>query len=626
MACHEKACKMPSFPSRWIRPGSREIHDLFEIEPISQREESGRKKMQKNTIVAIVLTFVVIVLWGFIQSKYFPETVPKPPAPEVKKEQTATPERGVEKESGVVKEASVEKEKAKSPVKDIPKKEVSVETENYWAVFTSDGARLKHFKFKKYYDRVEGSGIAITLTGWIDDLFGKKKRIHRKPEPLDLVNTDEGEGLPLGVIIDSNPSLTAGNWESDKDNVVLKSKGEKGQLSFERTLENGLKVVKRYGFESDGDTIDLNVEVENTTSKEISSQLGLGWIGKIEIKKFAEEDNKDFGLKYSFLKGQKVEVKDLSGAGSSGCTPGCQSKKTAVDPFEFIDKGDIEWFSFGGEYFTALLIPPPGKGSVTLTVKGGEKDLLKADITPAPFVIAPHQTVKIPYRVYMGPKEKDRLKGLGIGAEKLVDFGFFGVVANPILWLLNVTNSVTKNFGIDIIILSILIKLIFLPLTQMSFKSMKEMQKVQPEMKRLQETYKNDKARLQQEMMLLYKRRKINPMSGCLPMVIQIPVFIALYNVLQYTFEMRHAPFFWWIQDLSAKDPIYITPLIMGATMVIQQKMTPTAADPAQAKLFMLMPIMFTFLFLSFPSGLVLYWLVNNVLSIAHQYYINNRK
>jgi YidC/Oxa1 family membrane protein insertase len=225
----------------------------------------------------------------------------------------------------------------------------------------------------------------------------------------------------------------------------------------------------------------------------------------------------------------------------------------------------------------------------------------------------------------MGPKEEGQLKTLGVSAEKLVDFGFFTVVAKPLIWLLKFTNKVTKNFGIDIIILSILIKIIFLPLTQISFKSMKAMQKVQPEMARLKETYKNDKARLQQEIMLLYKRRKINPMSGCLPMVIQIPVFIALYNALQYTIEMRHAPFFLWMKDLAAKDPIYITPLIMGATMVIQQKMTPSAADPAQAKLFMLMPVMFTFLFLNFPSGLVLYWLVNNILSIAHQYYLNKK-
>ena len=154
---------------------------------------------------------------------------------------------------------------------------------------------------------------------------------------------------------------------------------------------------------------------------------------------------------------------------------------------------------------------------------------------------------------------------------------------------------------------------------------MKEMQKIQPEMNRLRETYKNDKARLQQEIMLLYKRRKVNPMSGCLPMVIQIPVFIALYNALQNTIEMRHAPFFLWIQDLSAKDPLYITPIIMGATMVIQQKMTPSAADPSQAKMMLLMPVVFTFMFLNFPSGLVLYWMVNNILSIAHQYYLNKK-
>ena len=210
--------------------------------------------------------------------------------------------------------------------------------------------------------------------------------------------------------------------------------------------------------------------------------------------------------------------------------------------------------------------------------------------------------------------------------KKLVDFGFFTIVAKPLLWFIRLTHTVTGNYGIDIILISILIKIIFLPLTQISMKSMKEMQKVQPEMNRLKEQYKNDKARLQQEIMLLYKRRKINPMSGCLPMLIQIPVFIALYNALQNGIEMRHAPFFLWIVDLSAKDPIYITPIIMGATMFIQQKMTPTTADPAQAKMFLLMPVMFTFLFLNFPSGLVLYWLVNNVLSIAHQYYLNKKK
>jgi YidC/Oxa1 family membrane protein insertase len=367
------------------------------------------------------------------------------------------------------------------------------------------------------------------------------------------------------------------------------------------------------------------VEVQNNTSQEIPIQLGLQWIGRIELGKLADEGNKDYGLKYAFFKNQKVEKKDLGGAGSSGCIPGCGTPKKHIEPFEFSDKGEIGWYAFKGEYFITLLIPSPSENNLTLSVKGDEKNILKTNVISSSITIPPKQAVKIPYRIYLGPKEEGRLKELGVSAEKLVDFGFFTVVAKPLLWVLRLTNTVTKNFGIDIIILSILIKIIFLPLTQISFKSMKEMQKVQPEMARLKETYKNDKARLQQEIMLLYKRRKINPMSGCLPMLIQIPVFIALYNALQYTIEMRHAPFFLWIKDLAAKDPIYITPLIMGATMVIQQKMTPSAADPAQAKMFMLMPIMFTFLFLNFPSGLVIYWLINNVLSIAHQYYLNKK-
>jgi YidC/Oxa1 family membrane protein insertase len=351
----------------------------------------------------------------------------------------------------------------------------------------------------------------------------------------------------------------------------------------------------------------------------------LEWIGRVELEKFADDTNKDFGLKYAFMKDQKVERKDLGGVGSSGCTPGCGSPKKKVEPFESSDQGAIGWYAFEGEYFTALLVPPSSEKNIFLSVKGNDKNILKAQLATSPVSVPPREAIRTTYRIYLGPKVIDSLKELGVGAEGLIDFGFFTIVAKPLLWFLKLTHTVTKNFGIDIIILSILIKIIFLPLTQISMKSMKEMQKVQPEMNRLKEQFKNDKARLQQETMLLYKRRKINPMSGCLPMLIQIPVFIALYNALQNSIEMRHAPFILWIMDLSAKDPIYITPIIMGATMVLQQKMTPTAADPAQAKIFMLMPIMFTFLFLNFPSGLVLYWMVTNILSIAHQYYMNKK-
>jgi YidC/Oxa1 family membrane protein insertase len=195
----------------------------------------------------------------------------------------------------------------------------------------------------------------------------------------------------------------------------------------------------------------------------------------------------------------------------------------------------------------------------------------------------------------------------------------------PMLISLKYMNEFVKNFGIAIIILTILIKILFWPLGNKSYESMKAMQKLQPKMQELRDKFKDDKQKLSQETMALYRAHKVNPMGGCLPMLIQIPVFFGLYKALLYAIELRHAPFFWWIQDLSAKDPYYITPIIMGATMFIQQKMTPTAGDPMQQKIMLFLPIIFTFLFLNFPSGLVIYWLFNNILSIGQQYYVNKK-
>jgi len=580
--------------------------------------------MEKRAIYAILLTFFVIVAWTFIQSKFFPQPS-KTEAPEVKKEQESVREKVAEQKTESREPQLLKEGKASGKRKAVPRKEISVETQNYWAVFTSEDARLKHFRLKKYKDRAEESPLAVKLIQFVDEIIGKKVEAAKPPEPLDLVNTREEKNLPLGLSINGHNLPAGENWEIDKEELRLLQDGEKGEVNFSISLENGLKIGKRYKFTSDQYGINLEVEVQNNSSKEVTSKIGLEWIGEIELAKLAKEDNKDYGLKYAFSRNQKVENKVFGGASSSGCVPGCGTQhKTNIEPFEITERGEIKWFSFEGEYFATLLIPPQSK-EISMAVKGTEKNLLKAEIAPPQMSISPGEKVSIPYQVYLGPKDEDRLKALGVNAEKLVDFGFFTIVAKPLLWFIRLTHKVTGNYGIDIIIISILIKIIFLPLTQISFKSMKEMQKVGPEMNRLKEQYKNDKARQQQEIMLLYKRRKINPMSGCLPMVIQIPVFIALYNALQNGIEMRHAPFCLWIMDLSAKDPIYITPIIMGATMFLQQKMTPTAGDPAQAKMFLLMPVMFTFLFLSFPSGLVLYWMINNILSIAHQYYMNKK-
>ncbi len=572
--------------------------------------------MDKRALLAIVLTFLVIFFWGLIQSKFFP-----PPPHEPTKKEEVVP--AGPKEIKPIKEV---KETGPPVIKEkvVPKKEIFVETNSFVATLTNEDARLKHFKLKNYEDRVKESALTIQLTQFFKKLFGGDLKEPKDPQPLDLVNTIDENELPLGLIV--QPYSDRSRWEVDQERLKVLNAGDKGELIFSKKLDNGLKLLKKYKFAPTGNVVDIDIEIQNSTNNEMTVQLGMEWIGKVELERFADEGNKDFALKYAYLKDQKVERKDLGGVTSSGCTPGCGSPKKRVEPFEFSEKGNIKWFSFEGEYFTALLIPISNYQNISLNIKGDEKNILRSQLHVPPVSIPPKGVVQTSYKTYLGPKVLGPLKNLGVGAEDLIDFGFFTVVAKPLLYFLKLTHKVTKNFGLDIIILSILIKIIFLPLTQISMKSMKEMQKVQPEMNRLKEQFKNDKARLQQEIMLLYKRRKINPMSGCLPMLIQIPVFIALYNALQNSIEMRHAPFILWIMDLSAKDPIYVTPLIMGATMVIQQKMTPTAADPSQAKLFMLMPIMFTFLFLNFPSGLVLYWMVTNVLSIAHQYYMNKKK
>jgi len=231
---------------------------------------------------------------------------------------------------------------------------------------------------------------------------------------------------------------------------------------------------------------------------------------------------------------------------------------------------------------------------------------------------------------YLGPREKNALEAAPDDLVQALHYGWFDIIAKPLIYVLNFFYEYVHNYGIAIILLTICIKLIFWPLSQKSYKSMQQMKKLQPMMVKLREKHKDDRQKMNEEMMQLYKTYKVNPLGGCLPIAVQIPVFISLYQALMGAIELRHAPFIThvpftdivWLADLSAKDPYYVTPIIMGATMFLQQKLTPAPGDPMQAKIMLFLPIIFTFLFLSFPSGLVLYWLVNNVLSIAQQWWV----
>jgi len=246
------------------------------------------------------------------------------------------------------------------------------------------------------------------------------------------------------------------------------------------------------------------------------------------------------------------------------------------------------------------------------------------------------------YILFIGPKELDILKSLGKGLERSIDFGYFSFISIPLLYLLHFSHRFTGSYGIDIILLTVLIKLLMAPLTHKSYVSMKQMQKLQPQMERLKEKFGDDKEKLNKEIMELYRRNGVNPLGGCLPMVLQFPVFIGLYNALSTPIELRHASFL-WIKDLSQPDwkslsfaapgwwpsflpaGIPVLTIMMGASMFLQQWMTPSAGDPNQRKMMMLMPLMFTFMFVRFPAGLTVYWLVNNLLTIGQQYWINRR-
>ncbi|MBF0486856.1 MAG: membrane protein insertase YidC [Nitrospirae bacterium] len=278
--------------------------------------------------------------------------------------------------------------------------------------------------------------------------------------------------------------------------------------------------------------------------------------------------------------------------------------------------GNIKWIAQENKYFFDALAP--------LTQTKGAQMWNDSDKSILGAIKTGSGTNE--FMFYAGPKKYEVLKSINASFEHIVDFGFFSIIARPIFWMLMFINKYIGNFGWSIILLTLIIRIPFIPLINKGQSSMKKLQKVQPLMNEIREKYKKDPQRMQTELMALYKKHKVNPMGGCLPMLVQIPVFFALYKVLLVSIELRGAPFMLWITDLSAKDPHYVLPIIMGGTMFLQQKMTPTTMDPTQAKVMMFMPVIFTFMFLSFPSGLVLYWLVSNVLSIVQQVYINKKK
>ncbi|MFA6698542.1 MAG: membrane protein insertase YidC [Thiomicrospira sp.] len=376
--------------------------------------------------------------------------------------------------------------------------------------------------------------------------------------------------------------------------------------------ENGIHVTKTYVFKRGSYLIDVEYQIENTTAQAwsgslysqfvrtaydpYSSAMMYTYTGPVYYNDHSEES------KYN-----KIEFNDIASAN--------------FDNYPILGG----WAAMIQHYFVTAVIP---NQSVTNNYYARVLDQGRYSIG----VVEPSQTVEggqsalLRSQLYIGPTEQDVLKEIAPGLEKTIDYGMFTILAEPLFWLLNLINNFIGNWGWSIIVLTILIKLAFWKLSEASYRSMAKLRKFQPKLKQLKENYGDDKVLFQQKMMKLYKEEKINPLGGCLPILVQMPVFIALYWVLIYSVEMRQAEWMLWITDLSAKDPYFILPVLMGLTMWIQQKLNPTAMmDEMQQKVMKLLPFIFTIFFMWFPAGLVLYWLMNNILSVSQQWYITRK-
>ncbi|MBV0933788.1 membrane protein insertase YidC [Marinobacterium weihaiense] len=385
--------------------------------------------------------------------------------------------------------------------------------------------------------------------------------------------------------------------------------GDTLNVDLTLTTDQGVDVTKRFTFAKGAYKVDVEFIVNNASDAPFEAVL----FGQIKRDGSADPSQQTSMGMQSYLGAvfstaennyQKVDFDDM-------------------DEERFKAQSPDGWVAMVQHYFLSAWIPAPG-AEYTYESRKINGQYLVGFLSPS-FSVAPGQTQTVSADFYAGPKDVDQLEQIAPNLELTIDYGWLWWIASPLYMLLKWIHSVVGNWGLAIIGITILVKAALFHLNAKAFKSMAKMRKFGPEMARLKELYGDDRQKMSQEMMKLYQKEKINPLGGCLPILVQMPVFIALYWVLMESVELRHAPFYGYIQDLSQMDPYFILPILMGVTMFIQQMLNPTPPDPMQAKMMKMLPILFTFFFLWFPAGLVLYWLVNNILSIAQQYVINKQ-
>lgn len=394
-------------------------------------------------------------------------------------------------------------------------------------------------------------------------------------------------------------------YTAEKLEYVMDAGSNELRVPLTWTSEDGIRVTKTLIFYRDSHVIDIEHKVDNGSAET--------WKGRQyrQLQRTRPDGSGESAFIYTYTGGviyseeEKYEKYDFD-------------DMTDQDLSREIDGG---WAAIIQHYFLAAILPPADENNHFYSKAPGDDRYVLGLVSPSKDIAA-GQSASFSTRFYVGPKEQAVLEELTENLDLTVDYGMLTVIAKPLFWALDIFHGWFNNWGWAIIMVTLVIKLMFYPLSAASYRSMANMRKLTPKMTQIKERYGDDRQRMSQAMMDLYKKEKINPLGGCLPMLVQIPVFIALYWVLLESVEMRQAPFILWIEDLSIRDPYYVLPLLMGISMFVQQKLNPPPPDPVQAKVLMALPFVFTLFFAFFPAGLVLYWVANSVLSIAQQWYV----
>jgi len=559
--------------------------------------------MERNFLLALALSFGVLALWTMYtaptpeeleaaaalsaaESEAAAARVNEPGAPP-----TTTP--GVPRESAATSPVPTPVPPAE-PAK--PEETVDLRTDLIHAVFTTRGGGLIHWELEEYRDSYQEGDPPVELTAF----------------PSDRI---VGLSTPLGSL--GYGDLSQARFEFTRP--------DSRSVVFTRT-EAGITVRKIYRVEDGSYQLNLRIEIDNGSDRHLSPTFRIGWpVGGRDTPDWSE-------LALAVLHEGGVESHML---GSGGAPMAGFFGGGLEEPQTYV--GDVGWAGSSTRYFLAAMIPESVRDARARVVPP-VGDLPPSVELELPEVnVPPGQSAARDFRMYFGPKEAERLDVAGAHLDEAILKGWFPPLTNFFTAALTATHNVIPNYGLSIIFITIIVRLLMYPVMQKQMKSMKRMTTMQPRMKELQEQYADDKPKQSEEMMKLYKESGFNPLTGCLPMFLQLPVFIGLYYALQGAIALRQEPFFGWITDLSAPEtlfmvpgldlPIRVLPLLMGASMVVQTRMTPTTMDPAQARMMnTVMPVMFTVLFYGFASGLVLYWLVSNVLGIGQQVLTNRRK